>query len=560
MAFIIRKRIGDRSDDSEVSGPLLQIGRAGTANLLLDDDGVALEHARINQEDGRYVLTAQDSITGTYVNGRRVQAVILSDGDRVTIGPFLLEVHIPGPGEPLSLDISPVAASAQPERSRVEAEKIDYAAAYTLSRKFLFKTLLFLLLVGALLGSLLWHGKTNFFRPGSVSDAHALFTNQCARCHVPWHGPSEQTCVECHFAPVHHKEQIFSPSCFSCHAEHRDQQTLTAVMNQQCVQCHATLKTKSGKPSVFVKKITDFTQDHPEFAITAKVGSGQKRLRLNDKGARESDLATLKLNHKLHLKRNLKGPKGPVQLKCKDCHRPASDGMLMAQVTYEGLCKDCHKLEFDSDLPGRQVPHATFKVIHGYLIGAYSQPQDEIVPYPERSRRLPGKTLPSKLSPSIIQKVWEAEKYLVRDICYECHKINAKNRPLPKVEKTNTPVIWLPHSRFSHKAHRMLECTSCHMEVSTSLDTEDVLLPGIQTCQNCHRKAGEAVLLQKARAPTDCSACHNYHDKSGDRDWDGPFTVKRLLNEEKTGDQPVRKQTSIQRYLRALGINFGKDR
>ncbi|MCZ6452453.1 MAG: FHA domain-containing protein, partial [Deltaproteobacteria bacterium] len=183
MAFIIRKRIGDRSDDSEVSGPLLQIGRAGTANLLLDDDGVALEHARINQEDGRYVLTAQDSITGTYVNGKRVQAVILSDGDRVTIGPFLLEVHIPGPGEPLSLDISPVAAAAQPERSRVEAEKIDYAAAYTLSRKFLFKTFLFLLLVGALLGSLLWHGKTNFFRPGSVSDAHALFTNQCARCH-----------------------------------------------------------------------------------------------------------------------------------------------------------------------------------------------------------------------------------------------------------------------------------------------------------------------------------------------------------------------------------------
>lgn len=68
------------------------------------------------------------------------------------------------------------------------------------------------------------------------------------------------------------------------------------------------------------------------------------------------------------------------------------------------------------------------------------------------------------------------------------------------------------------------------------------------------------MLLQKARAPTDCSACHNYHDKSGDRDWDGPFTIKRLLNAERTGDQPVRKQTSFQRYLTALGINFGKVR
>ena len=67
----------DRFDDSEVSGPLLQIGRAGTANLLLDDDGVALEHARINQEDGRYVLTAQDSITGDYPKARQQRAVTM---------------------------------------------------------------------------------------------------------------------------------------------------------------------------------------------------------------------------------------------------------------------------------------------------------------------------------------------------------------------------------------------------------------------------------------------------------------------------------------------------
>ena len=532
MTYILIRHVGDRFEDSDVSGPLLQIGRGGTANLRLDDDAVALEHAQINEEGEGYVLIDQNSITGTYANGKRVQTLHLTDGDQITIGPFLLVIHLPGPGKPLHLDISPVVSAARPDRGVVAAQKVDYAADYALSRKFLNKTV-WTLIIGfggaAFLGSLLWGGKTEIFRPGSVSDAHALFTNQCARCHVPWRGPSEETCVECHLGPVHHKEQVFTPSCFSCHAEHQDRQTLAAVVNKQCVQCHADLKTRDGKPSIFVKNITDFARDHPEFAISVKVGSHQRRVRLNDKGARQFDLAKIKLNHELHLKPRLKGPKGPIRLMCKDCHVPAADGMLMAPITYQAHCKECHELKFDSQYPKRQVPHASPEIVHAYLIRVYAELEDEMMPYPQRARRLVGKTPPTKLSPSIIQKVWETETNLFKVTCRECHQLNLESLPLPRVEKPDIPVTWLQHARFSHKAHRMLGCVSCHTEVSKSRETTDVLLPGIQTCQNCHRKTGESTLLQKARAPIECVACHNYHDKSGDRDWDGRFTVERLF-------------------------------
>ena len=563
MAYVLRRHVDDRFDDSDVAGPLLQIGRGGTADLLLDDDAVALEHAHINQEDERYVLIDQNSITGTYVNGNRIQTVILSDGDHITIGPFSLQVRISGPGEPLSLEINRETPAVGAGPGRLEAQTIDYAAAYVLNQKFLNKTLLTLLLVlggGTFLGGLLWAGKVIVFQPGSVSPAHALFTNQCGRCHVPWHGPSEHACQECHAGPVHQKLQVFTPPCFACHSEHRDQQTLAMIADQLCVQCHADLKTKAGKPSRFENKVTDFTLDHPEFAITVKAGSDQKRLRLNDKGIHQSDLAKIKFTHELHLKPRLKSPKGPVQLGCKDCHVPAADGLLMEPVTYQAHCNECHKLGFDPKFPQRQVPHTTPDIVDAYLVRAYAELEDEIALFPKRARRLPGRRSATELSPSIIQKVREAETNLFEVTCRECHQIDIENRPLPRIEKPEIPVVWFQHARFSHRAHRMLGCASCHVEVSKSTKTTDVLLPGIQTCQNCHRKVRHTMLFQKARAPTDCAACHTYHDKSEDRDWDGPFSVKGLLNEIQTKTQPVlRQESSFWRYLMVFGVQLGED-
>lgn len=64
----------------------LGIGRDPENDLVLDDRRVSRRHAEIRLRLGRYTLYDLQSTNGTWVNGRRVAEVVLSDGDRVLIG------------------------------------------------------------------------------------------------------------------------------------------------------------------------------------------------------------------------------------------------------------------------------------------------------------------------------------------------------------------------------------------------------------------------------------------------------------------------------------------
>ena len=64
----------------------------------------------------------------------------------------------------------------------------------------------------------------------------------------------------------------------------------------------------------------------------ARIANVHRSGQLDVPGGRRVDAASIKLNHKVHLKPDLKGPKGPVQLACRDCHLPAEDGVRMATV------------------------------------------------------------------------------------------------------------------------------------------------------------------------------------------------------------------------------------
>ncbi len=64
----------------------LSIGRDGENDLVLDDRRVSRRHAEVRLRLGRYTLYDLQSTNGTYVNGRRVAEVVLSDGDRLQIG------------------------------------------------------------------------------------------------------------------------------------------------------------------------------------------------------------------------------------------------------------------------------------------------------------------------------------------------------------------------------------------------------------------------------------------------------------------------------------------
>jgi len=387
-----------------------------------------------------------------------------------------------------------------------------------------------------------------------VSAAHALFGKQCGLCHEPLRGTSEKLCLGCHAGPLHNTAQAFTPPCWSCHVEHKEAHgKLASVANAQCVSCHTDLPAKKDAPARFAKKVTDFVQDHPQFAVAAADGANPQRLRLDAPGGRQADQAKIIFPHERHLKPDMKSPKGLVQVACKDCHVPAANGRQMMPVTYLARCAQCHPLGFDPQFPNRVAPHVPPPDVHAFLIAAFSQRREESPPPspPERSGRLTRpvpSVAPLVVNPGVGQQVAAAERYLYSVTCNKCHLLEKTQRSVPQIVKTAIPAVWLPHARFAHKAHRMLECAACHTGVAQSKQAADVLLPEIGVCRECHRAAMQSeVALQQHSAPTDCVTCHLYHDKSKDVEWDGPFTVKRLLTEgEPRGAKPRQEPAAKQ--------------
>ena len=64
----------------------LLIGRAGEADVWLDEEGVSRKHARVLRGDGAPQILDLSSRNGTWVNGSRITQADLKEGDLVQIG------------------------------------------------------------------------------------------------------------------------------------------------------------------------------------------------------------------------------------------------------------------------------------------------------------------------------------------------------------------------------------------------------------------------------------------------------------------------------------------
>ena len=353
---------------------------------------------------------------------------------------------------------------------------------------------------------------------------------------------SDQGCDSCHDAPLHHANQIFTPTCAACHAEHRGHPRLAVTADVSCTQCHANLHT-NGTATHFTADITRFVGGHPEFAALHP-GS--------------VDPGTIKLNHEIHLKHNLRGPNGPVQLDCSDCHRTAKpesrwrfgsnttqveplvqvaippsmdpSRAYMSPVTYAQHCAACHGLQFDARFP-EGVPHDTPEVIHAFLVQKF---QRYIPHHPAElrvtalNRNLPQQPIPPAVR-ALTEQQWvtlrvaESEELLWRKSCAQCHAVKfAASTPLPTVAKSNITQRWFQHAVFNHDTHKLLQCVECHPGALTSQETADVLLPGIATCEKCHRGGRQA-------AESRCFECHTYHDWKQEKSVKGMFTLSASL-------------------------------
>jgi pSer/pThr/pTyr-binding forkhead associated (FHA) protein len=78
---------------------LTTAGRHPNAEIFLDDVTVSRKHAEFRRSEGRFSVTDLASLNGTYLNGKRVDSSLLTDGDEVQVGKFKLTFYSAQPGQ-----------------------------------------------------------------------------------------------------------------------------------------------------------------------------------------------------------------------------------------------------------------------------------------------------------------------------------------------------------------------------------------------------------------------------------------------------------------------------
>jgi hypothetical protein len=154
----------------------------------------------------------------------------------------------------------------------------------------------------------------------------------------------------------------------------------------------------------------------------------------------------------------------------------------------------------------------------------------------------------------IQEKVAVAEELLAHKTCAQCHQMGSealldagiarwspqapkymansgeqmhlpeqrvKIVPIPAVAPANITLRWLPHSKFDHSAHTGFTCVSCHSKAISSIESSDILVPGLATCQTCHAPGPN-------HAESRCFECHTYHDWSKRKEVKPSFTLPAL--------------------------------
>jgi predicted CXXCH cytochrome family protein len=375
------------------------------------------------------------------------------------------------------------------------------------------------------LGSMAMAGSRAPYSSGPVSSAHAFAEMKCEACHQRDDSfrahVTDNACLTCHAGPSHppsppsgasarQAAPVRGPACVTCHREHQGRVRLAAaVPDGMCVECHGDLPAGSGS---IARSVGAFPSDHPEFGVLRE----------------GKDPGTVRFNHEVHVKNDLRGPNGPETLECTTCHQPKLSRTggggtrvdnLMASVTFDRQCARCHPLFFDARIE-QAAPHAHAKVVWPFVDQAL---RDYINANPRAitERDQPDRRLPlnfprepepvAKNADEWVQKrAIRAKNYLARACAY-CHGNPTGDSPVdrttgpPVYQPANLRTEWMARATFDHGPHLMVECSSCH-KAENSRATADVLMPSKDTCATCHAPG--------KWASSQCIECHGYHDWS----------------------------------------------
>jgi hypothetical protein len=228
-----------------------------------------------------------------------------------------------------------------------------------------------------------------------------------------------------------------------------------------------------------------------------------------------------------------------------------SAGAYMLPITYENHCRACHPLNFEPRSQSSEVRHGRApsdvlsEVRQFYAAEAVKDNPDllrRVVP----RRPVPGKEADvdiRRIRQAVDDKVLAALRVLFgsgQKGCIECHELSPTPFQLghpdeldnARITPVMVPLVWLQHAVFDHSAHRGLQCLQCHPQASSSETRSEMLLPGIETCAQCHGPAEVRGGLARGGAGSNCTECHKYHN--GDRPLEGKGSSARGVADRQT--------------------------
>jgi len=550
-----KSKTGVSHSDSVVDADSISIGRATDQDVFLPDLHVALRHAVLSSlSSGRFAVKAKTP-SGVQINGRTVQAGTVDKGDVLRVGRTELRLLKPPAGADLALEI---------DEGRIQEGRQLEVGALSLQQTWLRKRpwawLLFLLVLGFGLGvpfasihevaapswlaggddpladpePVPWHalGGDRIWDSGPMSREHRFFGHDCGSCHTaPFQRVADAACLQCHEGTPHHTDDaamlqtagLTEERCADCHLEHNGSEGLIATKTSLCTDCHS--EPGRNMPSSQTLAVTGFSPDsHPRFRIrlVAAAGDGTfswRRLRMT--GGAMSEDNGLVFPHEPHLAADgIEGPEGMETLACGDCHRTGPKDIAMQPTRFERDCQRCHRLDFEPNEPSRQLPHGqpdmVVAMLEEYyarvaLAGGYRNPQAD--PPATVQRRRPGAQELAEAERRVAlqwAQDWAAEvatEVFEYRTCKTCHAIE-RHESAPggwHVQPVALTQNWFPAHEFTHDPHLGMACTDCH-DAERSEASSDVLMPGIDTCLECHGDddGGGQVF-------TRCVDCHGFH-------------------------------------------------
>ena len=392
---------------------------------------------------------------------------------------------------------------------------------------------------------------------GPLSSAHASLARDCQSCHTEaFVAVTDSSCQSCHTDAHNHApiaRQIAARGepgafraallrvgaafnrprgrCVDCHTEHEGAGRMPPTAQRFCSDCHDGM---SGRlPDTRIGDAGDFGTSHPEFRPQVATAPGNppsfRRVALN---AQTVDRNGLRFPHDLHLSRNggvarmarsvgiagNRGGAGAAGLECATCHKPTPDGVRFQPVDMERDCQSCHSLSFEN-IGGtmRTLRHGQPAQVAADLAAYYrSTPPTRPINLGGMARRRPGAFAAAQTSTiyfretSIRPSRADAAVRAVFSrggVCAECHITTppAAGNGAWRITPVNQTQRYLNHGWFDHQPHRQEPCSTCHLATRSS-SADQLLVPGIKVCRDCHGGEGSG-----ADVESPCASCHTYH-------------------------------------------------